>query len=460
MGNEAPCNPVIVVPGIKAVELTDEYPTERDAVWSVVASLRQDFKRLALHPDDRRYERIEPARIMPGPAFGLVYDQFIAALRHELSPAEDRPTPVHAFCYDWRRGLADVQAQLAAFIDEVIDRTLLLRHYWQSDYRRKPRVNLVGHSMGGLVIAGLLADGGGARVGKVATIATPFQGSANAVLSIATGQSTLAAVSPSPSEREVARLLPAVYHLLPSYAGALAWPGGLARSFYKPLAWQPSVYETIAEYIRLYSRREASELADPADRIADAVGILRTILATAQKHRTGVDTLDLKAAGLAPTDWLAITGIGEPTVDRIVATTEPLLNAKAFAKAALFDDGQGMEIDLLASAPVNDYDPRQRERPAPRTGDGTVPLAGALPAFLPYEQLVAVTREHFAWWEIGDRLVNGVIDLHAALPRMNAVQSMIICHFLGTAARAVRALPAPGVAVDAWTPPVAGLVAG
>lgn len=460
MSDIAPCSPVILVPGIKGVELTDEYPLDREAVWSIATSLRGEYKRLALHPDDRRYERIEPARIMPGPAFRLIYDQFVEALRHELTPQEDRPTPVFVFSYDWRRALGDVEAQLAAFIDEVIDRTLLLRHYYQGDYRKKPRVHLAGHSMGGLVITGYLATHGGAKIDKVATIATPFQGSANAVLSIATGQSTLTSISATPAEREVARLLPSVYHLLPSYDGALDWPNGLARGFYKPLAWQPSVYETIAEYIRLYSRRDASELAKLPDRIADSVGILRSILNTAQQHRASVDGLDLKHAGLSGSDWLCIAAIGEPTVDRIVATTTQLPDPRAFAKAALFQDGQGMRIDLLASAPVDDYDPDNRERATPRTGDSTVPLAGAIPQFLAYEQLVAVTRDNYAWWELADRVINGVIDLHAAVPRMNAVQSMVVAHFLGRGVHAVKALPAPGVKVADWKPPIAGLIAG
>lgn len=460
MSDPAPCSPVILVPGIKGTELVDEYPTAREAVWSVSSSLRGDFKRLALHPDDRRYERIEPARVAPGPLFELIYEQFLSSLRHELSPAEDRPTPVFAFPYDWRRALGDVQAELDAFIDEVIARTLLLRHYFGSDYRRRPRVHLVGHSMGGLVVAGYLARHGGERIDKVATLATPFRGSANAVLSIATGQASLTSLGGSPAEREVARLLPAVYHLLPSYDGALAWPQGLARGFYKPLAWQPSVYQTIAEYIRLYSRRDAAEIAALPDRIADAATILRALLDQAREHRASVEALDLDRAGLAPRDWLCIAGIGEPTVDRVVATTVPLADPAAFAKAAIFDAGNAIQIDLAASAPVDDYDADAPQREDVRTGDATVPLAGATPAFLPYEQLVAITRHDYAWWELGDRLINGFIDLHAALPRMNAAQSMVVAHFLGRGVRAVSASPPPGVAARDWRPPVAGLAAG
>lgn len=460
MSDAAPCCPVILVPGIKGTELADEYPTEREAAWSVASSLRGDFKRLALHPDDRRYERLEPARVAPGPLLNLVYEQLLTSLRHELSPAEDQPTPVYAFPYDWRRPLADIQVDLDAFIDEVIARTLLLRPYYRSDYRTRPRVHLVGHSMGGLVIAGYLARHGGERVAKVATLATPFRGSANAVLSIATGQASVTSATATPAEREVARMLPSVYHLLPGYDGALAWPQGLARGFYKPLAWQPSVYQTIAEYIRLYSRREEAAIAALPDRIAEAATILRALLAEAQKHRDDVESLDLAKVGLSTRDWLCIAGIGEPTVDRIVARTVPLSDPAAFAKAAVFDAGKAMEIDLLACEPVDSFDPAAPRRGDVRTGDGTVPLAGAMPTFLPREQLVTVTRHQYAWWEIGDRLISGLVDLHVALPRMNGVQSMIVAHLLGREVRAVKALPLPGVELADWNPPIAGMVPG
>lgn len=458
MSDPSPCYPVILLPGIKCTELVDEYPTSRETVWSVSNDVLGNYKRLAVHPDDRRYERIEPARVAPGPLFNLIYEQFLTSLRHELSPTEDRPTPVFAFPYDWRRALGDIQTQLDTFIDEVIARTLLLRHYYGSDYRKRPRVNLVGHSMGGSIVAGYLAQYGAAKIGRIATLAAPLQGSANAVLSITTGQASLTSADSSPAEREVARMLPSVYHMLPSYAGALTWPQGLARSFFKPLAWQPGVYETIAEYIRLYSRLDPAEIATLPDRIALAAGTLSAMLNQAQKHRAGIDALNLKDAGLAASDWLGVVGIGEPTVDRIAAATAPLRDPAAFAGTPIFDHGNAIELDLRASAPVDDYDAARRS--GTRTGDSTVPLVGATPTFLPYEQLVAVTRHDFAWWELGDRLINGLVDLHATLPRMNAVQAMVVAHFLGRDLRSTQALPAPGVATNDWRPPLRGLTVG
>ena len=57
-------NPVIVIPGITGTSLTDEYPINPEAIWSTL--LDKNFERLALHPDNLRYEAREPARVVRG----------------------------------------------------------------------------------------------------------------------------------------------------------------------------------------------------------------------------------------------------------------------------------------------------------------------------------------------------------------------------------------------------------
>ena len=52
--------PVIVIPGITASLLRDEYAVTPDAVWSM---LSKKYDRVMLHPDDLRYEGLEPARV-------------------------------------------------------------------------------------------------------------------------------------------------------------------------------------------------------------------------------------------------------------------------------------------------------------------------------------------------------------------------------------------------------------
>ena len=162
----------------------------RTYVWSTVR--KRGYERITLHPKDQRYELVEPARVMSGGPFPLVYGNLIEELRDELSAKQNGKAPVFPFGYDWRLPLDRIEEALASFVPEVIDRTMQLPHYRDDDdYAANPTVNLIGHSMGGLLIAEYIERHGGALVNKVVTLATPFQGSLEAVLKLTTGTADL-----------------------------------------------------------------------------------------------------------------------------------------------------------------------------------------------------------------------------------------------------------------------------
>ncbi|MEO7412996.1 MAG: hypothetical protein ABIZ81_06540, partial [Opitutaceae bacterium] len=203
--------PVIFLPGIMASALRDGYPINPEAVWSPLKLIVKAYERVTLHPSDTRYELIEPARVTADQVFGLVYSEFIEELRHNLSPQADQPVPVYPFAYDWRQPLDNTEAALAAFVGEVIDRTKLLRHYHDAGYgtaKFPAKVHLVGHSLGGLIIAGYLQRHGEGSVAKVATVASPLRGSLEAVSKTATGVGALGSSPGSSREREAARVTP------------------------------------------------------------------------------------------------------------------------------------------------------------------------------------------------------------------------------------------------------------
>jgi hypothetical protein len=118
--------PVIFVPGITGTYLRDEYQLPPDRVWGV---LEHNYARVALHPDDPRFEAVEPARVRPDSLFEVPYKEIIQELRYNLCPNEDQPVPVFPFAYDWRLPLDILVKQFSDFVDEVVDRTKLLRHY-------------------------------------------------------------------------------------------------------------------------------------------------------------------------------------------------------------------------------------------------------------------------------------------------------------------------------------------
>ena len=405
--------PVIVVPGITASGLEDFYPIPPEIVWSAIAHKR--YERISLHPDDQRYEAAEPARVQPRALFGIVYDDFVSALRHDLSKRPDKPTPVFAFNYDWRQDCTLSADQLKDFIDEVLARTRLLPHY----KRRPPTmVDLVGHSMGGIIISDYLARHGQARknVRKVVTIGTPFEGAIDAILKLATGMGRLTGEMPRDREREAARTFPALYQLLPTFKDAIHADRGLSDKIFEIGTWQPSILGTLKQYIRLHKASITPE-------------------ALFQGYLSQADQLRTRIRGLTPADvlpdaedgWLPIVGVGAKTqVDVRIS----LWKRKPWW---LFNDEEVNE------GPTSE-----------RTGDGTVPFLGACPRFLKRERLVCVTPGDFSFWEFKDRALAAVAGFHGTLPTVNLVQRLVVT-FLRTGYDSdVWAHPAPGVTKPRW----------
>ena len=419
------CLPVIVVPGITATQLQDEYPIPAQLVWSV---LTRDYERVSMHPDDVRYEAREPARMRAGQPLEIAYRELVEELRHNLRQKEDQPVPVYLFGYDWRQPLEHTEQQLAAFIDEVIERTVLMRHYVKDGYGSERRVNLVGHSMGGLVITGCLErQGRKARVAKVATLATPFCGSFEAIIQLATGTAALGAAAPSSREREAARVTPAVYHLLPTCPGLES----NNRRIYDPEIWQQSILDTLEEYVRLHA-------VSTKDRKMQARELFAALLKAAEQHRDRIDSFRLSAAGLKNTDWLCVAGVD--AVTRV-----------------------GVRIDFTRRGPQFFLDSRDRKNewdapgtPAQRrlTGDGTVPLAGAIPKFLSEANLVCVRPADYGYWELQDRVTTRLAGFHGILPNMDMLHRLVVRHLTGRADRhrSTWGRPVPGV--TQWQPPL------
>jgi len=435
-------NPVIVIPGITASTLRDEYEVEAERVW---AMLRRSYDRVALHPDNLLYEQREPSRVRADGVFEVPYEEMIKDLRHDLSPRGDQPTPVFPFAYDWRQPLEDTEDRLHGFIDEVIERTALLPHYYEAGYHGNASVNLVGHSMGGLIIAGYLARYGGDGIGKVATVGTPFRGSLEAPLKITTGLSTLGRESAS-REREVARLTPSLYYLTPEFEGAINAPDTLPQTLFDGGLWQPSVTETLTEYLELYGQDRSlpkGQQRTAKERRDHAKGLLAGILSGARSHLKLVESLSLESVGLDSSRWLCVVGVGEET--RLRLTIKEVDGAPRF--------------DLAGADRDNDWTPR-RTQETTRTGDGTVPYLGARASFIPTNELVCVSGHDFGYWEIADKVLKGPlgVGLHGMLPEMNVVQKLIVAHFKEASHAGVFGRRAPDLPLDAaWKPPIPGL---
>ena len=437
-------SPVIVIPGITASDLFDQYELPPEAVWTTMRRKRYD--RITLHPADQRYELFEPARVRPGGPFPLVYGELVEELRDGLSEDRAGPVPVFPFGYDWRMPLDVTEARLDAFVREVIARTLLMPLYrGDAGFAAHPSVTLIGHSMGGLIITGYLERYSAKLVDKVVTLATPFQGSWEAVLKLTTGIGDFGEDSGKARERHAARMTPALYHLLPSYGGGLAVDDGLERDIFHPEAWQPSVVRTI-------ERKVAGWDISGAELFGEMLGAAR-----AHRDRTvglklvagapagSGDAVDDDESGVArhqlPEDaWLAIAGAGAKT--------------RVGLRVRRDDDGKP-RFDLRSAERLDRWDSAD-DTSRLDSGDGTVPLEGAAAPFLDRSRLVCVTPADFGYWELKDRALSRFTGLHGLLPTMNMVHRMILRFLLGkddpygnTWGRRF-----PGVAEGEWRPPL------
>ena len=425
-----PISPVIVIPGITASDLHDEYELPPEAVWTTM--LKRRYDRVTPHPEDQRYELREPARVMPRGPFPLIYEDLIEELRDGLSEDQPGPVPVFPFGYDWRMPLDRTEERLAAFVREVIDRTLLMKHYRDDgEFRENPKVSLIGHSMGGLIIAGYVEShvagrigspaGRGPLVDKVVTLGTPFRGSYEAVLKVATGTSELGDDSGKARERRMARMTPALYHLLPESAGPIASHGGMAVNFLRPEAWQPNVVRTIDRQV--------------GDWDVSGEELFRRMLAEGRAHRGRISGLELPGGG---DDWLAIAGVDSKT--RVGLRVMP-------------GEDDAPRFDLRGAERRNQWD-SDIEGDRRDTGDGTVPLEGAIPPFMDEARVVCVAPGDFGYWEIRDRALSAAAGFHGLLPRMNMLHRLILRFLLdrGDSYGNTWGRRLPGV--PEWNPPL------
>lgn len=395
-------DPVILIPGITAVYLKDQYTLPPEYVWTV---LRKEYERVALHPNDLRYEVEEPSRLRADQLYEIAYKEIVEELRYNLRSREDRTVPVYPFSYDWRMRLDDIQDQLDDFVGEVIDRTKILKHYHQAGYFQNPKVNLIGHSMGGLIITGYLRKKGeSSPVKKVVTLATPYQGSFEAVIKITTGTADLGTSPPSSREREAARITPALYHLLPSFKNGIETDPGIPDSLFQTGAWQLGIVETIKEWVRLKGLP-----IEPPMQLAEK--IFAKLLADGRQHREGIDGFKLADAGLTSERWLAVVGVDSVTRVHL----------------KIIKRGTSPQFVLQSSDRRNNWDPKGYSTKERRfTGDGTVPFEGAIPKFLNEENLVCVSPDDYGYWELEDKALSKIGGFHGILPNMNMIHRLIV----------------------------------
>ena len=155
-------------------------------------------------------------------------------------------------------------------------------------------------------------------------------------------------------------------------------------------AWQPNVIETLTSFVKRHG-------LDPGDPQEQALDLFKHLLGEARSHRQRIESFTLGDAGLDETDWLCVAGIG----------------SKTRVGLEVGHDEQGRVRFVV--------DSKLRRNEGIETGDGTVPLLGALSRFIPPERVVCISPDDYGYWEIQakttEALARPVDNLQAAASR-------------------------------------------
>jgi len=144
-------------------------------------------------------------------------------LEADLRDAVLHPDAVLSFAYDWRLGIdrnATLLARAArAHLKRWRTHPASLRPHEERRDDRLPRLVVVAHSMGGLLVRAMQAYGDDEEpldIRAVITLGTPFEGSVKALQLINTGAGAPLRM-PATATRDACRTMPGLYDLLPWY---------------------------------------------------------------------------------------------------------------------------------------------------------------------------------------------------------------------------------------------------
>jgi pimeloyl-ACP methyl ester carboxylesterase len=295
-------DPVIIIPGIMGTALLKNYgdggeiwPNANKLIWSLSDDFLND---LALLPDATERPDFpvtvgELLRQVTGSLAGIsrtsrIFDGLIAALQDD-GYAEGQT--LFFFPYDWRFGSVHNAALLKAKIDEVVRET------------GSGKVDLVAHSMGGLVAKEYLAENGSSAVDQLIFIGTPQLGAPKAFKTLMYGDDMgikigfLSLLNPE-RIKFISQNMPSVYELLPSKKYITENSGGYVRDLVTASSTHSAFFLSAPETKDFMIRQ----------------GRNAALLPTAEELHERLDNLDLSAVRA-----YALVGYGSPTIGTITA---------------------------------------------------------------------------------------------------------------------------------------------
>jgi hypothetical protein len=297
--------PCIVVPGIQGSTLQNFYPIDPVTTWStmVIAEnkfIAPDFNSLAL-TDDGRADRSSQVVSRPSALIELAYAPLVSGLQGRSG------VPSYLFAYDWRYSIVVSARALVRFIESLQAKSIPEIPEWTGDF------DFACHSMGGLVFRAFLAEwrrtnpGKRVPIGKVAFIATPHKGSLDAAVALITGESSL--FGGQKAMRKLARTYPGVYELLPLPGNGVMWAEreGVELDLFEESNWQrntttavpaPGNFDVEQRHLD-EAHQSLLSLPMPTDPTSGLVAQDMLVIYGAKDN----STLESVAVGPAPENW-------------------------------------------------------------------------------------------------------------------------------------------------------------
>lgn len=201
-------NPVIIIPGIMGSYLYKESDPDEE-VWMNLSKMLfpgddEYLKDLALSESgESLYKFNYPDIIRETGLLIFKRDNFEGLIQSLLNNGFEENESLFVFPYDWRMDISEIAESLKHKMDEVKLKT------------GAQEVDIVAHSMGGLIIKEYLMTFAGNSVNKFINIGTPHTGSPKTFVSIISGYTDIGILNME-TIKYISQNMPSVYQLLPS----------------------------------------------------------------------------------------------------------------------------------------------------------------------------------------------------------------------------------------------------
>jgi pimeloyl-ACP methyl ester carboxylesterase len=251
--------PVVFIPGLMGSRLCRPDPADpRNSVvaWGTLGAL-PSLAELKLPTDGE--DDVQPCGLIREVVFFGLYTQEVYApiVAHLERLGFRENQDLFVFDYDWRRSVFDNARALAEFV--------------QAKVGPGQKIDILAHSMGGLIARIYAVEmGGGDRIGRLISAGTPFLGSAKVYETVEQGWGALNSVLGGIAVfRRTLLSFPSIFELSPRYVDCCG--NGAAFSPHDAAAWRALGWEGV-------DTSAMPDLAETARRAADIQRVIDTPL--------------------------------------------------------------------------------------------------------------------------------------------------------------------------------------